>query len=710
MRRYVSLLLTAALSMTAGLAFHRVFGFGPVVPVAVVAAVIPTALSATLAGPRSNRPWPLWISVVLTTVAWAGTVSVTVLRASLTDGTLPQTLRTGVLGSWKSILTTLLPAPAKPEFLVLVHVLTWLAAFASAELALRTRFRALPALPPLGTFAVALMLGVDGPGSNLPLAAATIVLTIVLILVRSDLSTAVTWRPILLGLPTAAALGALAFLSGPYVPVSADPYNPREQVAAPPPQQRDSVSPLDRVAGWLQSPAQVLFTARSSKPERWRLAVLDQFNGVTWTSSARFVPTGSRVPTTPASGSTRQVTQQITIKSLPGVYVPAADRPRKISGLGVSVDPSSGALAAVSPLRPGQTYTVDSRVREDIDDLPDASAAQDAEAQAALTLPNGPGESKPPVQLTEFRSLAQRATAGASSAGQQAAKLAEFLKTYAKYDVTAPPGHSYRQLDYFLGESRRGTPEHFATAYALLARTLGLPTRVVVGFAGTNDIKSGDVLVWPEVKFADQGWVPFNPMPQHAGRSNSSGAVAAGETQKIEQAQKAAAQNRGPGAGPHRNAPAPGKPAPQKEFTFPTWAYAAIPLVALLATYLLAVLLLPALRKRRRRSGPPAARIAGAWHQALEHLSDVGLAKTKTLTAHEVARYGTTNVGTEAQAHLRPLADLVNQTHFSGATPDDRAAAEAWEHTNNLGRLVTAKAGRTRRLRRRLHPRTLRPR
>ncbi|MCQ0010429.1 transglutaminase-like domain-containing protein [Actinomadura madurae] len=62
--------------------------------------------------------------------------------------------------------------------------------------------------------------------------------------------------------------------------------------------------------------------------------------------------------------------------------------------------------------------------------------------------------------------------------------LAEYLKRYARYDVTAPPGHSYRQLDYFLGEGRRGTPEHFATAYALLARSLGLPSRVVVGFDG----------------------------------------------------------------------------------------------------------------------------------------------------------------------------------------------------------------------------------
>jgi hypothetical protein len=79
-------------------------------------------LAGLLAGPRKKHPWPLWISLVLTVLAWAATVSLTVLRPALTDGTLPQTLRDGVLGSWKAILTTLLPAPAKPEFLVLVSV------------------------------------------------------------------------------------------------------------------------------------------------------------------------------------------------------------------------------------------------------------------------------------------------------------------------------------------------------------------------------------------------------------------------------------------------------------------------------------------------------------------------------------------------------------------------------------------------------------
>ncbi|WP_141584180.1 DUF3488 and transglutaminase-like domain-containing protein [Actinomadura sp. WMMA1423] len=720
MTRYVSIAVTACVVAVAGLAFQRVFGLGPVVPVVAVAAVVPTVLSGLLSGPRKGGdPWPLWISLVLTVVAWAGTVSVTVLRPALGGGTLPNALREGVLGSWKSILTTLLPAPAKPEYLVLVHVVVWLAAFAAAELALRTSLRALPCVPALGVWAVALLLGVDGPGSNLPLAAATVVLVAVLVLVRADgPGSGVAWRPLAIGVPTAAVLGALAFAAGTVVPVSADPYDPREQVQAPPPRQRDGVSPLDRVGGWLLVPDQVMFTVRSRRGEIERLAVLDRFDGVTWSSSARFVPTGSRVPQGPDPDREHEVVQDITIRDLPGVWVPAPDRPREVGGLPVVVDPASGALAAAQPLRPGQTYRVESVVPEwTVDDLAGAAVAVDAEARAARELPWGPGAEQPPVQLAEFRRFAQAATRGAVSPIQKAAMLAEYLKRYARYDVTAPPGHTYRQLDYFLGEGRRGTPEHFATAYALLARALGLPSRVVVGFDGgertgdTAEVRSGDVMVWPEIKFERLGWVRFNPLPDGARRSRRNDSVAAGETeQKLEQAQKSAAsQQRGQGArGTTREGPRQAPAAADRPT--PWWVFASIAAGALALGYLCAVLLAPALRRRRRRAGPPAARITGAWHQALDHLADVGLSTARTLTAHEVAGFGASAVGDDARGHLGPLADLVNRSRFAASRPDEAAADRAWRHTDELGRLVTARAGRLRRLRRRLHPRSLRDR
>ncbi|WP_157420066.1 DUF3488 and transglutaminase-like domain-containing protein [Actinomadura kijaniata] len=711
-RRYLALPVTALLAAVAGLAFQRVFGLGPVLPVAGVAAVVPTVLSAALSGPRKKGVRPLWISLVLTVAAWFGTVAVTVLRPALSDGTLPAALREGLLGSWKSILTTLLPAPARPEFLVLVHVLVWLAAFASAELALRTGLRAAPGLPPLAVFGVALLLGVDGPGSNLPLAAGTVVLLVVLVPLRADQG----WRPLALGLPVAAALGTMAWLAAPLVPVSAEPYNPREQVQAPPPQRRDSISPLDRVGGWLLSPDQVMFTARGGNAGEWRLVALDRFDGVTWTSTAKFAPTGRSVPEDGTVVERRDLDQTITVGDLPGVWLPAADRPRQIDGVTVVVDPASGVAAAAQPLRPGQTYRVRSRVpRWNADDLAAASLATDPEARAAAGLPWGPGATREPVQVAEFRRFAERATEGAASPFQQAARLAMHLRRYARYSVTAPPGHGYRQLDYFLSEGRAGTPEHFATAYAVLARTLGLPTRIRVGFRGGVPadggvrVRSGDVMVWPEVKFEEIGWVPFNPTPDQAGKTRRNDAVASGETRKLEEAQKnAASARRGNGPGATDQVPPPVPKRTAADEPLPWWVYAAAAGGLSAAGYVLAVLAAPALRRRRRRSGTPAQRVAGAWHQALDHLADVGLTTARTLTAHEVAGFGARHLGEAARRHLQPLADLVNRTRFGAGEPDPRAADRAWEHSDEVGRLVTAKAGRARRLGRRLHPRSLR--
>jgi hypothetical protein len=64
-------------------------------------------------------------------------------------------------------------------------------------------------------------------------------------------------------------------------------------------------------------------------------------------------------------------------------------------------------------------------------------------------------------------------------------------------------------------------------------------------------------------------------------------------------------------------------------------------------------------------------------------------------------------VGEPAAGHLRPLADLVNRSRFSSSAPGPHAAEMAWQHCDAVGRLVTERAGRFYRMRRRLHPRSL---
>lgn len=709
-RLALGLVCAAALAVTAGLGFHRVFALRDIVPVAAVATV-PVLLSGLVSWPR-QRSRPLWIAIIVTVAAWTAAAGLTLFHGDFT------VIGGALRNSWKATLTTLIPAPGRPDLLILPHILVWFAAATGAELVLRSRTRALPALPALAVFGVALLVGVGGPGTNLPVAAVLVALTAVLVVVRGG--GRASRAPA--GIAVAAVLATLAVLAGPVLPMASTPYDPRATVKAPPPQQRDSVSPLDRVSAWLQTPDQQMFTVHTTAPENWRLAVFDRFDGVTWTSGASFVPAGSRIPpaTRTGHGTTSTVRQRFTIQNLPGVWVPAADRPRTIDGLAVTVDPVSGVLTSAGQLHSGQAYSVTSTTRDyNADELAEAGPARDAEAQAATALPESPGTTARNAQVPAFRKLADQITADQSTGFQRAARLADYLRSAAKYDVTGLPGHTYAQLSYFLNRSRRGTSEQFATAYAVLARSAGLPTRVVVGFRpgiggdGAFEVRSGDVLVWPEVDFAGLGWVPFYPTPEQEGRSQKSGAVPAGDTQqKLEAAQKNAA-SKNKGNRPEANKQPPPKPRPVRHVVHrptPWWVLATAAVALLLAGYLAAALVLPALRRRRRRTRPtPAGRIAGAWEQTVEALHAVGLPSATTLTAHEVAGFGGRTVrGTED--HLRPLADLVNRAEYAETPPAPAAADAAWRHTDQIGRLVAGAAGPVRRVGRRLHPRSLRSR
>ncbi|MFC7099767.1 DUF3488 domain-containing protein [Nonomuraea rubra] len=131
----------------------------------------------------------------------------------------------------------------------------------------------------------------------------------------------------------------------------------------PPPARVDSVSPLDRVSAWLQIPDRELFTVEAGKPQNWRLAVLDRYDGVRWTSGARFRPTGGRVPEGEWTGAADVVRQRITFGGLPGTWLPAAERPEQVTGVrGLTVDPASGSLLAGTKPAKGFSYEVTSRV------------------------------------------------------------------------------------------------------------------------------------------------------------------------------------------------------------------------------------------------------------------------------------------------------------------------------------------------------------
>ncbi|MFI7144060.1 transglutaminaseTgpA domain-containing protein [Nonomuraea sp. NPDC050022] len=760
-RRVASIVIVILLAGTAGLAFDGVFTLGALIPVVAVAAIVPGAVSYALA-----RILPLWASLAVNLLAWLVAVSATLFRAQALAGFLPSpaSARAALLGvrdSAKALLTTILPAEGDGRTIVLAHFLVWAAAVAGAELALRTRAVVLPAAPAVPVLAAAVVLGVSGPGSQLPTPAVLVGLALALALVRAARAA----RTFVAGVPLLTGLVLIAVAAGPVLPFAAEPYDVRRLVSQPPSRPLAGVSPLDQVSAWLQNPYRQLFTVRSTTEANWRLAVLDRFDGVTWTSSAGYLPTGGRVPGEGSAGSLDVVEQQFTLQKLAGPWLPAADRPQQVSftartadqstgtartadqatdtasttdptnsdtattnsvnstrpatdsTTGLMADPATGMLASAATVtaREGITYRVISGIRRySAAELREAVPAAD---QAALALPNGPDGRTPP-QRARLATIARKATAGATSPMQQAVRLASYLRKHADYDVNSPPGHSYRSIQFFLTEAKKGTTEQFAASYALLARSLGLPSRVVIGFGpgkaeggGVRQVLAGDVLAWAEVEFKGIGWVPFYPTParSHAGESGDVAEGVSKQRQEVEQ--EISGEHADPAATPPSHRPTP-QPSPRQtgHGTATTWLPIAGAVAGgLLGGYLLAVTVLPPLRRRRRhRTGDPRARVAGAWRQTVLRLRAAGVpASSRVLTAREVATLGVTALGADANEPLTGLADLANLTRFGDAPVDQTAADTAWRHYASVELLVRRKVALPRRLAHRLAPGSL---
>jgi transglutaminase-like putative cysteine protease len=85
--------------------------------------------------------------------------------------------------------------------------------------------------------------------------------------------------------------------------------------------------------------------------------------------------------------------------------------------------------------------------------------------------------------------------------------------------TTTPPLLGANPVDGFLFETREGFCEHFASAFAVLMRSAGIPARIVTGYQGGEYnamgeyfiVRQADAHAWVEVWFADAGWTRFDP-------------------------------------------------------------------------------------------------------------------------------------------------------------------------------------------------------
>ncbi len=118
------------------------------------------------------------------------------------------------------------------------------------------------------------------------------------------------------------------------------------------------------------------------------------------------------------------------------------------------------------------------------------------------------------------RDLARGITQGFETPYQKVKAIEHYLQVNYEFDPSArkaPPG--WEPTDWFLFEERRGTDVDFNSALAILARLVGVPTRLATGFAGLEQTSEEQIVyadqahTWAEVGFKELGWVPFDATP-----------------------------------------------------------------------------------------------------------------------------------------------------------------------------------------------------
>jgi len=139
--------------------------------------------------------------------------------------------------------------------------------------------------------------------------------------------------------------------------------------------------------------------------------------------------------------------------------------------------------------------------------------------------PLGPQARKSYLQLPQYDPkialLAREVTAGLRSDASRASALEDHLRTKYGYTLTLLSEPVADPLAHFLFVRRQGHCEYFASAMAVMLRTLGIPSRVVTGFqsglynpmTGWHIIRGSDAHSWVEAYIPDSGWTTYDPTP-----------------------------------------------------------------------------------------------------------------------------------------------------------------------------------------------------
>jgi transglutaminase-like putative cysteine protease len=262
---------------------------------------------------------------------------------------------------------------------------------------------------------------------------------------------------------------------------------------------------------------QVDFTVSAGRPSYWRVSTYDTYTSQGWTNHPTSVylqkegtpPGGESDPNTISYTVTTNAKTDALLAA--GEFI-SADTPALLH-----VGAGGYVVVVTAPriLRPGEHYTVTSSV---------SSAATSALAGAGTGYPDSIKEiylQLPPDFPESVRVLSESITAEAETPYDKVSAINIYLSRFRYEEEVAafPPGVD--SVEYFLFTRKSGFCLYFASAMAVMLRTVDVPTRLVVGYLpGEPGDEDGQYILrdkhyhtWPQAYFPGYGWVDLEATP-----------------------------------------------------------------------------------------------------------------------------------------------------------------------------------------------------
>ena len=447
---------------------------------------------------------------------------------------------------------------------------------------------------------------------------------------------------------------------------------------------------LDLKRNLVQGTDDVVLTYRTSsgQGEYLKLATLTAFSRTGFGLSDVRVGTG-RFPAVPGAPPGKTTTTSVQVGAFRSEWLPVPYAPTDISAPGdwgfaldtldvMALDRVNRTAATENLTYDVTSLTVDAS-REAIA----RASADDAPRREVTTATAG--------LPANVAALARDITRDQMTAGAKAQALEAYLRsdrfTYSTANDTGV-GDGIDTIEDFLFRSHRGYCEQFAGSMTLMARTLGIPARMAVGFVpgtpsdGSWKVTARDMHTWPELWLDGLGWVAFEPTPSRGGSAATQAPSPASATPTV--TAQPTAETASPEPEPEGSAseePDPATSASDAAGAGDVLPWILVGLVVVAGGAAL-VYLWPSWARSRRRArrlagtGDPRADTVAAWDEVRDSVTDLKLpwpdGSPRFAAEHLLDRLGG---DAAAEASLRTLAAATERALFDRSEDYDLAGA-----------------------------------